>query len=208
MGVVSGMNKYQKSDHVIRSWMEEVGKAAASFESRWTELALRRVDADLGRRLHEQRNLYHAAMLKGAPADVELQGAALCRGYAAVTKRMEEAGAEDDAYQLGQDPQTGTKVAIGTQKAAIDRVRTIHGQDVVWITPDEVAALMSAQWEGQCCCDCPALSRSLLSGFAECRREWLVPGKADSARALLLDREFGSHINWATDIPVRASLTE
>jgi hypothetical protein len=47
-----------------------------------------------------------------------------------------------------------------------------------------------------------------LSGFAECRREWIVPSKADSARALLLDREFGSYINWATDIPLRASRTE
>ena len=47
-----------------------------------------------------------------------------------------------------------------------------------------------------------------LSSFAECRREWVVPSKADSASALLLDREFGSHINFATDIPLRASLTE
>ena len=47
-----------------------------------------------------------------------------------------------------------------------------------------------------------------LSSFAECRREWVVPGKADSARALLLDREFGSHINPATDIPLRVSLPE
>jgi hypothetical protein len=55
----------------------------------------------------------------------------------------------------------------------------------------------------------PSLYRAAsLSGFAECRREWLVLGKADSASALLLDRELGSHVNAATDIPVRVSLTE
>jgi hypothetical protein len=47
-----------------------------------------------------------------------------------------------------------------------------------------------------------------LSGFAECRREWLVLGKADSARTLLLNREFGSDINPAPNIAVRVSLTE
>ena len=49
---------------------------------------------------------------------------------------------------------------------------------------------------------------SSLSSFAECRREWVVPSKADSARALLLDREVGTHINPATDIPLRVSLPE
>jgi hypothetical protein len=53
-----------------------------------------------------------------------------------------------------------------------------------------------------------AMTMALLSSFAECRREWLVRGKADSTSALLLDREFGPHINPATNIPLRASLTE
>jgi len=47
-----------------------------------------------------------------------------------------------------------------------------------------------------------------LSSFAECRREWLVLRNADSARALLLDCKLGSHINPATDIPLRVSLPE
>ena len=55
----------------------------------------------------------------------------------------------------------------------------------------------------------PQLYRAtLLSGFAECRREWVVLGNADSAPALLFDREFGSHINPVTDIPLRVSLAE
>jgi hypothetical protein len=141
---MSKVNKHEQVSQAIKSWMEEVSRAAAAFESRWTELSLRRVDNELARRFHEQRNLFHAALLKGDKGEVERQGAAMCRGYAAVVKVMEEAGVEDDAYQLGQDPQTGTKVAIGVQKAAVERVRQLHGQDVVWIAPTAIATTTSA----------------------------------------------------------------
>ena len=49
---------------------------------------------------------------------------------------------------------------------------------------------------------------ALLGGLPECRRYCHMLGNADSTSALLLDREFGSHINWATDIPLRVSLPE
>jgi hypothetical protein len=58
---------------------------------------------------------------------------------------------------------------------------------------------------------CPAVplyDAALLSGLAECRREWHVLGNTDTASALLPDRKFGSHTNPATDIPLRASLPE
>ena len=41
-------------------------------------------------------------------------------------------------------PTTGFKVAIGIQKASQARVVELHGQDVVWICPDEVATLMAS----------------------------------------------------------------
>ena len=44
--------------------------------------------------------------------------------------------------QLGQDPRTGFRVAVGQQKAAAERLRELHGESVVWITPDEVAVLL------------------------------------------------------------------
>ena len=66
----------------------------------------------------------------------------MCRGWAAIARAMETAGAEDDAYLLGFHGATGTKVAIGEQKHAIARVRELHGDKVIWITPDEVAALV------------------------------------------------------------------
>lgn len=128
----------------LRHWHAEVGKAAAVVESRWTMLALRRVDASLAQRLHEQRGLFDEACLIGPASEIEEQGAAMCRGYAAAARVLEAAGTPDDAYLMGSDPTTGMKVAIGLQKAARERVRSLHGQDVVWITPDEVAVLMSS----------------------------------------------------------------
>lgn len=132
------------SSSTVRHWLAEVSSAALPFESRWTWLSLRRVDDDLGRRLFEQRGLFDQACIAGTSQEVEAHGSAMCRGYAAAVRALEQAGAEDDAYMLGSDPTTGLKVAVGSQKAALNRVREIHGQDVVWITPDEVAALMAS----------------------------------------------------------------
>lgn len=57
----------------------------------------------------------------------------MCRGYQAAVRALEQARAPDDAYQLGRCPRTGTVVVIGDQKAAIARVRKLHGDDVIWI---------------------------------------------------------------------------
>ena len=122
--------------------MGQVGEAAKSFESRWTLAALKRVDADLHRRFDEQQGLYHQALITGSDHEVEEQAAAMCRGWAAVTRAMEAAGAEDDAYLLGFHGATRTRIAIGEQKHAIARVRELHGDMVIWITPDEAAALV------------------------------------------------------------------
>lgn len=137
--VVSG-----RSDAVVQHWLGEVSAAATPFESRWTWLALRRVDDQLGRRLHEQRGLFDQACVTGSVEEVETHGAAMCRGYAAAVRALEGASEPDDAYQLGQDPVSGMKVAVGVQRAAVERVRTVHGSDVIWITPDEVATMLAS----------------------------------------------------------------
>jgi len=121
-----------------------VSSAACAFESRWTLAALRRVDGDLARRLFEQRGLFDQACVTGTAEEVDLQGAALCRGYAAAVQTLSQAQAPDDAYMLGADPVSGLKVAIGDQKAAAARVREIHGERVVWVTPDECASLLAS----------------------------------------------------------------
>jgi hypothetical protein len=144
MGRTNLKQRADRSDAAIAHWMEEVSRAALPFESRWTWLTLRRVDPELGRALHEQLGLFNHACLEGTPTDVELQGAATVRGYAAAIRKLADASAPDDAYSLGHDPKTGCKVAVGNQRACLQRVREIHGQDVIWVTPDEVAVMLGS----------------------------------------------------------------
>lgn len=139
----------QNQQNVYQTWTQNVAAAAAAFESRWTMLSLRRVDADLAANLTAQRELWHEAQFlyrSRADGHDELlaQGAAMCRGYAAAVQAMEDANAEDDAYMLGYDPKTGTTVAITPQKAVGDRVRELHGERVVLLSPDEVASLFGS----------------------------------------------------------------
>jgi hypothetical protein len=125
------------------TWRSRVSEAAAAFEARWTMIGLRRHDHDLAVRLHEQRELFAEAATVGDPKDVVVHGQAMLRGYAAAVRAMEAAEIPDDSYHLGVCPTTGFKVAIGTQKASQKRVAELYGQNVVWISPDEVATLMA-----------------------------------------------------------------
>ena len=132
---------------LISEWMRRVSEAAQSFESRWTMKALKRVNAELHQLMSEQLDLYHKALVTGSPANIDYHASAAIRGYRAIHEAMAKSGEPDDAYMLGFDARTGTRIAIGDQKACVYRVRQVHGKDVVWITPDECAALF-AQVEG------------------------------------------------------------
>ncbi len=133
-----------RDEQAMRHWFGQVSVAAAAFESRWTWLALRRVDAELALRAHEQRGLFDQACVTGSADEIELHGAAMCRGYAAAVRALEQASVEDDAYVVGRCPRTATVVAIGHQRAAAARVRELHGEHAVWVTPDEVATLYAS----------------------------------------------------------------
>lgn len=139
----SGGRVVPMSDARLNQIMRDVSDAAALFESRWTFRALRRVDGELHDLLVEQQALYHEALVTADMRELEVQAAAMIRGWKAVTARMESAGVEDDAYWLGLDSRTGTKVAIGNARQAVARVREMHGEQVIWITPDEVAAMVA-----------------------------------------------------------------
>lgn len=126
----------------VTQLMAMVSAAAMPYESRWTVRALRRIDAELYKLLLEQQGLYHEALVtQDDMRQVKEQAEAMCRGWAAATRRMETSSEPDDAYMLGLDSKTGTKVAIGNAKHASERVRQVHGEDVIWFTPDEVAAM-------------------------------------------------------------------
>jgi hypothetical protein len=120
-----------------------VSDAALAFERRWTLSALKRVDTDLAIRLHEQRGLFDQATFLGSGDEIEVQGGAMCRGYAAAVRALESAAVPDDAYVIGKCPQTGFTIAIGEQRSAAARVREVHGERVVWFTPDELASLVN-----------------------------------------------------------------
>lgn len=127
---------------IVAAAMRDVSTAAEAFESRWTLTALSRVDEMLHERLVTQQSHYHEAMITKDAGDVRKLAAAMCRGWVAAASAMENAGTEDDAYMLGLHGGTGTRVAIGSQLHAMKRVRELHGEKVIWITPDEVAALV------------------------------------------------------------------
>ncbi len=135
-----GRRKVAPTDSgLIGRVMGQVAEAAAAFESRWTLAALKRVDGDLYQRFVEQQDLFNEALITGDEREVEVQAAALSRGWLAIAQAME--GEADDAYRIGFHG--GTRVAIGEQKHAITRVRELWGEAVIWITPDEVAALVA-----------------------------------------------------------------
>ena len=121
-----------------------VSQAARPYESRWTLRALLAADPELYSKFREQQALWNAALITGDEGDIAEQTGAMCRGWAAITLRMEESGAPDDAYLIGVCPRTGTRVAIGDQIAARDRVRELEGERTIWLTPHEVATLMGS----------------------------------------------------------------
>lgn len=115
-------------------------EAAALYESRWTVRALRRVDAELCDAIEDQLSMFHESLFRGTDKEITNHGEAMCRGWAAAIARMEHEQEPDDAYMLGQDG--GTIVAISDQRSANARVRDLHGDRVMFITPDEVAAMV------------------------------------------------------------------
>lgn len=119
-----------------------VADAAAAYERRWMLASLKRVNPDLAARLAEQRSLTDRAFAVGTPEDVDLHAPAMVRGWKAAVKAMEEANASDDAYLVGRDPKTGFTVAISNQRPSAERVNEVLGKKAVFVSPDEVAAIL------------------------------------------------------------------
>lgn len=134
----------KSTTEVVNYWHAQIAEVAYAFERRWTRLTLKRVAPELAVKLVRQQDLFVEACVTGTVAEIRDHGAAMLRGYAVVTQALERAGVGDDAYLIGRCPRTGTVVAIGDQKAAGDRVREIHGEQVVLLSPDEVATLFGS----------------------------------------------------------------
>jgi len=63
------------------------------------------------------------------------------RGWTRAVEIMEQAGVDDDAYMIGQDAQSGLKIAISEH--LLNGCWTLWDQ-VIWVTSDEVASLLAA----------------------------------------------------------------
>jgi hypothetical protein len=125
----------------IGDYLLQAGSAARAFESRWLLSSLRLIDPALYERFCGQRLDWEKALVTGDRSEVQEQTAAMVRAWQVVTARME--GQEPSAYMLGQDPNTGLKVAITNQLAVAGDLPP----DTVFVSPDEVAVLIAAQQE-------------------------------------------------------------
>lgn len=124
---------------IVEQMMRQQSDAVALFESRWTMRALKRVDAGLYKAIEEQRGLFHESLLLGDDEQIKEHGEAMCRGWHAAVVRMEQEQEPDDCYLLGSA--NGTTIAIAEQRSANQRVRELHGDRVIFLTPDEVAGM-------------------------------------------------------------------
>ena len=138
------MSAAARLSQAVRDQLVATSSARGAFEARWTMRRLQSVDPTLQGRLVEQIDIFERALFDGDLDAVTAQGEATCRGWKAATRAMEAARQEDDAYLIGCDPRTGSRVAIGEAAQGAERVRQVHGDQVVWLTPDEVATLFSA----------------------------------------------------------------
>ena len=133
----------QHEQAAIRRWQGAVAEAALPFESRWTLAALKRVDAGIHRRLFDQRGLFDQMLITGTPEEIELHGAALCRGYAIAIQMLERAAEPDDAYMLGQDMSHRPSCRHWPAKGRGERVCELYGNTVIFMTPDEVVTTIA-----------------------------------------------------------------
>lgn len=126
----------------ISECLAMVAPAEAAFRSRWRMSTLERLDRDLHDRVEEQRALYDSAILKGSETEARMQAEAMVRGWRAACQRMEHPLQPDDAYFVGLDLKTGTKVVIAECKQSAARAQQVEGERCVFLTPHEVAAML------------------------------------------------------------------
>jgi hypothetical protein len=81
---------------VMSHWFRQVDAAREAVEERWAPGTMRTVDYELARKVGEQRRLFTEACVCGTQADIEEHGAAMLRGYEALTEAMEASGEPED----------------------------------------------------------------------------------------------------------------
>jgi hypothetical protein len=145
---MSGRAMTRTIDLVMRKWAPLVSEAALVFERRWTRRALRQYNRELADQFEAQLARFEAAMTTGTSTEVETEGARLCRAYGVIATRMQAAEVPDDAYMVGRHVVATGKtdfltIAISATPAAGERARELHGEGVLWFSPDELATIVA-----------------------------------------------------------------
>lgn len=122
--------------------MAQVAPAEAAFRSRWRMTTLERCDKELHDRLVEQCALYGSALISASTGELREQAAAMVRGWAAGCRAME--AQPHDAYFVGVDWASKTRVVISDQKQSIQHVPPQDGVRTLAVSPEEVAKLFGS----------------------------------------------------------------
>jgi hypothetical protein len=134
----------QSIDHkVVAECLSLVAPAESAFRSRWRLGTLRRIDAELHALLVEQIDLFNISLVTGSATEAREHAQAMVRGWRAACAALEAPLKPDDAYLVGFDPNTGTRVVVAEQLASVARVQSVAGERVVLVTPDEVARMVA-----------------------------------------------------------------
>jgi hypothetical protein len=128
---------------VVGECLSLVRPAESAYRSRWRLGTLLRVNPDLHQMLVEQIDLYNTALVTGSDNEARAQAGAMVRGWRAACAALESPNLPDDAYQIGFDLNTGTRVVIAEQAASKARVQARNGERVIIVTPDEVARMVA-----------------------------------------------------------------
>jgi len=134
----------RKVDRTLRYWTDKTAAAKAAFEAKWTLLSLENGDPSLAQRLREQQSLFDTACVTGTMDEVEDQGAALVRGWEYCAAELGDWAEAPGAFLTGGADGPETCVLISYERPESDEwVRKHYGESWVWMSPDEVAYLLS-----------------------------------------------------------------
>lgn len=132
------------ADHkVVAECLALVASAESAFRSRWRLGTLERLDPELHGLLVEQIDLFNMSLVTGTDSEARDHAAAMVRGWRAACAALEAPLQADDAYLVGFDPNTGTRVVVAEQVTSAARVQALAGERVVLVTPDEVARMVA-----------------------------------------------------------------
>ena len=132
------------ADHrTVSECLSLVAPAEAAFRSRWRLATLRRLDPELHGLLVEQVDLFNMSLITGTANEAREHAQAMVRGWRAACVALEAPLQADDAYLVGFDSNTGTRVVVAEQMTSVARVQSVAGERVVLVTPDEVARMVA-----------------------------------------------------------------